>query len=90
MPGLEVIASGPIYPLSLAVEKSENIRQSYFNARRATGYSTPAPSGGRKGYPSHWPHPARTYAGGSASNAHVQSITKNVLDRMLKDSPRRA
>lgn len=89
MPGLEIIASGPIYPPQ---SRGGGIREHsavvfqcpkgnwVFNAGTiwwSEGLAQP---------PGHIP--ARTYAGGFGVNPHVQRITRNALDRMLKDSPR--
>lgn len=90
LPGLEVIASGPIYPpqarRTSVREHSAVVFQRpkgnwVFNAGTiwwSEGLSQP---------PGHIP--ARTYAGGFGVNPHVQRMTRNVLERMIKDAPRR-
>ena len=89
--GLEVVASSPLFPgLTREGGKKEHAAVVYpgpqgnwvFNAGTIwwpEGLAAP---------PGHIP--ARTFAGPFGVDPRIQRITRNVLDRMIKDSPRRA
>ncbi|MCC6585491.1 MAG: hypothetical protein IT168_02125 [Bryobacterales bacterium] len=91
LPGLEVVAKGPIYP-------PQPPRPGAVREHSAVVFQRPRGNWVFNAGTIWWPEglsqppghiPGRTYAGGFGVNPHVQRITKNVLDRMIKDAPRR-
>lgn len=92
-PGLEVVAEGPIFPPTRPARRPHDQRR-----HAATVYRCPKGNWVFNAGTIWWPEhlscppghiPARTYMGPMGVNPHIQRITTNVLNRMLKDAPRR-
>ena len=93
IPGLEVVATAPIWPRSNEYSKDQRHHGVVFPCAKGNwvfnagtiwwpqGLSSP---------PGHVPARVGDVGGTFGVNPHVQRITANILNRMIKDSPRRA
>ena len=93
IPGLEVVATAPIWPRSNEYSKDQRHHGVVFPCAKGNwvfnGGTIWWPQG-LASPPGHVPARVGDVGGTFGVNPHVQRITANILNRMIKDSPRRA